>query len=180
MPQPTYASEKNKNDEPIDECLTDKNPSPLSRPDSLFWFHRVDREAYLYPPNQARIRCGTMSHLSGLRCRFRWSTQHLLGVYSPESGILEFFLVVGSRAARSGRAALERWRSITVFLAVILPVAATRILGLGVFVSVDSAWGRTFYLIFSHPWVSLASGLLMLAVFGWGIWKLTRRIPLLR
>ena len=70
--------------------------------------------------------------------------------------------------------------SITVFLAVILPVAATRILGLGVFVSVDTAWGRTFYLIFSHPWVSLASGLLILAVFGRGIWKLTRRIPLLR
>src|SRR6202158_2364007 len=44
-------------------------------------------------------------------CRFRWSRQHLLGVYSPEFGILGFFVGVGSGAARPGRAAPERWRT---------------------------------------------------------------------
>jgi len=38
---------------------------------------------------------------------FRRSMQHLLGVYSLEFEILEFFLVVDSSAARPGRAALE-------------------------------------------------------------------------
>src|SRR6266404_1137475 len=48
-------------------------------------------------------------HLSGYRCRLRRSTQHLLAVYSLESGTLRFFLDVDSSAARLGRAALERW-----------------------------------------------------------------------
>jgi hypothetical protein len=42
------------------------------------------------------------------RCRLRWSTQHLLGVYSQEPRSLEFFLDVDSSAARPGRAALEK------------------------------------------------------------------------
>src|SRR6266851_7334445 len=37
------------------------------------------------------------------RCRLRRSTQHLLGVYSLEFEILEFFLDVDSSAARPGR-----------------------------------------------------------------------------
>ena len=46
-------------------------------------------------------------HLSGKPCRLRRSTQHLLGVYSLEFEILEFFLDVDSIAARPGRAAIE-------------------------------------------------------------------------
>src|SRR5215470_10047469 len=52
---------------------------------------------------------GKNSPIPNIDCRFRWSTQHLLGVYSPESGILGFFWDVDSSAARPGRAALERW-----------------------------------------------------------------------
>src|SRR5262249_32672967 len=40
------------------------------------------------------------------RCRLRWSTKHLLAVYSQEFQSLKFFLGVGSSAARLGRAAL--------------------------------------------------------------------------
>src|ERR1700731_2245571 len=57
-------------------------------------------------------RSGALDRISpNKRCQFRWSTQHLLGVYSPEFEILGFFVGVGSRAARPGRAALERWRT---------------------------------------------------------------------
>jgi hypothetical protein len=38
----------------------------------------------------------------GKRCRLRWSTQHLLGVYSPEFGILGFFLGVRSDGGQVG------------------------------------------------------------------------------
>src|SRR6202043_3773269 len=60
-------------------------------------------------PNRAVMRFVWIGMIFG--CRFRWSTQHLLGVYSREFGILGFFVGVGSRAARPGRAALERWRT---------------------------------------------------------------------
>ena len=38
--------------------------------------------------------------MDGYRCQFRRSTQHLLGVYSLESGSLRFFLIVGIQAQR--------------------------------------------------------------------------------
>jgi len=41
--------------------------------------------------------------ISRKTCRFRRSTQHLLGVYSREFGIPAFFLGVDSGAARLGR-----------------------------------------------------------------------------
>src|SRR5271154_3315397 len=53
----------------------------------------------------------TSTHLSALRCQFRWSTQHLLAVYSQGFGILKFFWGVDSSAARPGRAALENSRT---------------------------------------------------------------------
>ena len=46
-------------------------------------------------------------NLTDYRCRLRRSTQHLLGVYSLEFEIPEFFLDVDSSAARPGRDALE-------------------------------------------------------------------------
>jgi len=63
--------------------------------------------------------------------------------------------------------------SIAVFVGMVLPVAASRILGLGI--EVPSFLARTgkVYLILSYPWVSLVAGLLLLAVFGRSIWKLT-------
>src|SRR5258707_12683561 len=55
--------------------------------------------------------CGTSVRcqlpLPDKSCQLRRSMQHLLGVYSLEFGILEFFLDVDSSAARPGRAALE-------------------------------------------------------------------------
>src|ERR1700739_3342522 len=53
------------------------------------------------------IRKLQVNAVTGKRCRLRRSTQHLLGVYSLEFEILEFFLDVDSSAARPGRAALE-------------------------------------------------------------------------
>ena len=52
----------------------------------------------------------TLLEMSGNRCRLRWSTQHLLGVYSPEFGILGFFVGVGSRAARIGNLKIHLYR----------------------------------------------------------------------
>jgi len=61
--------------------------------------------------------------------------------------------------------------SIAVFVGVVPPVAATRILGFGI--DIPNGWGRSaVFLLLSHPWLSLASGLLLLAVFGSGIWRL--------
>jgi hypothetical protein len=64
--------------------------------------------------------------------------------------------------------------SIAVLLGVVLPVIGTRVLGLGI--DIPSHWGRTgtVYGPLSYPWVSLVAGLLLLSVFGWGIWKLIR------
>jgi hypothetical protein len=56
-------------------------------------------------------------------------------------------------------------------LAVVVLLAATLILGLGI--DVPNGWARRGVLcVFLHPWLSLASGLLLLVVFGRGIWRL--------
>jgi hypothetical protein len=64
--------------------------------------------------------------------------------------------------------------SIIVFATLVLPVAASRILGLGI--EVPRFWARTgnVHLILLYPWISLFIGVLLLAVFGWGIWRLAR------
>ena len=64
--------------------------------------------------------------------------------------------------------------SIAVLVAMVLPVAASLISGLGI--DIPNFWARSgkVYLILSYPWVSLLAGLLLLVVFGWSIWKLTR------
>ena len=49
VPQPTYGSEKNKDAKPVEKCLADKGPGVFLRPNRPFWFHVVDREAYLRP-----------------------------------------------------------------------------------------------------------------------------------
>lgn len=63
--------------------------------------------------------------------------------------------------------------SIAVFVVMVLPLAASRILGLGIEVPSFLARTGNVYLIVSYPCVSFAAGLLLLAVFGWSIWKLT-------
>jgi hypothetical protein len=64
--------------------------------------------------------------------------------------------------------------SIAVLVGMVLPVAASLILGLGI--DIPNFWARSgkVYLILSYPWVSLLAGLLLLVVFGWSIWRLTR------
>ena len=64
--------------------------------------------------------------------------------------------------------------SIAVLLGLVLPVLVTRVLGLGI--DVPKHWDRTamVYGPLAYPWISLLAGLLLLSVFGWGIWKLTR------
>jgi hypothetical protein len=61
--------------------------------------------------------------------------------------------------------------SITVFVGLVLPVASL-ILGLGI--EIPSFWVRVGkpHLIASYPLISLITGLLFLALFGWGFWKL--------
>jgi hypothetical protein len=60
--------------------------------------------------------------------------------------------------------------SIAVFAGMVL-LAATQILGLGI--DVPDGWVRRGVLyVLMHPWLSLAFGLLLLVVFGRGIWKL--------
>jgi hypothetical protein len=60
--------------------------------------------------------------------------------------------------------------SIAVFAGVVL-LATTQILGLGI--DVPDGWARRGVLyVLLHPWLSLASGLLLLVVFGRGIWRL--------
>jgi hypothetical protein len=50
MPHRAYASEKNKDNDPVEECLADKNPGVFLRPyrPFRFWMHRVNREAYAH------------------------------------------------------------------------------------------------------------------------------------
>ena len=64
--------------------------------------------------------------------------------------------------------------SIAVLVGMVLPVAASLILGLGI--DIPNFWARSgkVYLILSYPRVSLLAGLLLLVVFRWSIWKLTR------
>ena len=52
VPRPTYGGEKNKDDKPIEECLADKDPGVLLRPNRPFWFHVADRETYMRPRDQ--------------------------------------------------------------------------------------------------------------------------------
>ena len=60
--------------------------------------------------------------------------------------------------------------SIAVLLGLVLPVLVTHVLGLGI----DVPRNATVYGPLSYSWISLLTGLLLLSVFGWGIWKLTR------
>ena len=64
--------------------------------------------------------------------------------------------------------------AIAVLVGMVLPVAASLILGLGI--DIPNFWVRSgkVYLIVSYPWISLLTGLLLLVVFGWRIWRLTR------
>ncbi len=67
--------------------------------------------------------------------------------------------------------------SIAVLLGVVLPVLVTRILGLvGLGIDIPGHWGwtGTVYGPLSFPLVSLVAGLLLLSLFGWRIWRLTR------
>ena len=63
--------------------------------------------------------------------------------------------------------------SITVLVRLVLS-AAPLILGFGI--DIPNSWARSgkVYLILAYPWVSLLAGLLLLVVFGWSIWRLTR------
>jgi hypothetical protein len=64
--------------------------------------------------------------------------------------------------------------SIAVLVGMVLPVGAGLILGLGI--DIPNFWARSgkVYFVLSYPWVSLIAGLLLLVVFGWSIWRLTR------
>ena len=63
--------------------------------------------------------------------------------------------------------------SIVVMVGLALPVVPL-ILGLGI--EVPSFWARAGkpHLVILYPLISLLAGLLLLAVFGWGIWRLVR------
>lgn len=63
--------------------------------------------------------------------------------------------------------------SIVVMVGLVLPVVPL-ILGLGI--EVPSFWARAGkpHLVILYPLISLLAGLLLLAVFGWGIWRLVR------
>src|SRR6266478_6590839 len=58
-------------------------------------------DCFVIAPDNSR--CGLVWEVSDKSCRLRRSTQHLLGVYSLEFEILEFFLDVDSIAARPYR-----------------------------------------------------------------------------
>lgn len=63
--------------------------------------------------------------------------------------------------------------SVVVLVGLVLPVVPL-ILGLGI--EVPSFWARAGQpnLVVSYALSSLLAGLLLLAVFGWGIWRLVR------
>ena len=67
--------------------------------------------------------------------------------------------------------------SVAVLLAGVVP-AAILLLGLasGIGIDIHNPWARSEKILFfySRPWVPLLVGMLLLALFGWGIWKLTR------
>jgi len=64
--------------------------------------------------------------------------------------------------------------SLVVFASMVLPVMGSLVLGLGI--EIPRFWARIGNpnLVLSYPWVSLLVGVLLLAVFGLGIWKLAR------
>ena len=64
--------------------------------------------------------------------------------------------------------------SLAVFASMVLPVMGSLVLGLGI--EIPSFWARIGnpHFILLYPWVSLLVGVLLLAVLGWGIWKLAR------
>jgi hypothetical protein len=64
--------------------------------------------------------------------------------------------------------------SLAVFASMVLPVMPFLVLGLGI--EIPSFWARIGkpHFILLYPWVSLLVGVLLLAVLGWGIWKLAR------
>jgi hypothetical protein len=63
--------------------------------------------------------------------------------------------------------------SVGVLLAGVVP-AACLLLGLGI--DIPNAWGHSGKILFffSHPWIPLLVGLLLLIFFGWGIWTLMK------
>jgi hypothetical protein len=64
--------------------------------------------------------------------------------------------------------------SLAVFASMVLPVMGSLVLGLGI--EIPSFWARIGkpHFILLYPWVSLLVGVLLLAVLGWGVWKLAR------
>jgi len=62
--------------------------------------------------------------------------------------------------------------SVAVLLGVVGPIALSLIAGLGI--QVPQFWARSgrVFLVASYPWVVLVAGVLLLVVFGWGIWRL--------
>lgn len=63
--------------------------------------------------------------------------------------------------------------SIVVLVGLVLPVVPL-ILGLGI--EIPTFWARAGepHLVVLYPLISLLVGLILLGVFGWGIWKLVR------
>lgn len=63
--------------------------------------------------------------------------------------------------------------SIAVLVNLVLPVTPL-ILGFGI--EVPSLWARAGkpHVVALYPFIALPVGLLLLGVFGWGIWKLVR------
>jgi len=63
-----------------------------------------------------------------------------------------------------------------VFITMVLPVAASRILGLGI--EVPRSWARSgnLRLILLYPWFCLFVSILLLAVFGWGHLEIGKRV----
>jgi hypothetical protein len=71
--------------------------------------------------------------------------------------------------------------SLAVFLAVVLPIAASLFLGfLGPGVGIDLPFSLAHSakvwlgFVFSYPWLSIVLGLGLVIVFGWAAWRLAR------
>ena len=63
--------------------------------------------------------------------------------------------------------------SIGVFLAIVVP-AASLLFGFGI--ETPNVWPgfRNVLFLYSHLWVPLLVGILLLTVCGWAVWKLTK------
>lgn len=59
--------------------------------------------------------------------------------------------------------------SLSVLLVGVVP-AVSLLLGLGI----DIPRSKTVVFVYSRPWLPLVASLLLLTLFGWGIWTLTR------